>query len=43
MKSRLVFFTLMMSSLLAGCGTIGGMVDGAGEDLNRAGKWIKNL
>jgi predicted small secreted protein len=43
MKPKFVFLTLIMSSLLAGCGTLGGMVDGAGEDLNRAGKWIKNL
>ena len=29
--------------LLTGCGTIGGAVDGAGDDLNRAGKYIKDI
>lgn len=43
MKIRFWFLALVTSSTLAGCGTVGGMVDGAGEDLNRAGKWIKNL
>jgi len=30
--------TLMLSA----CGTVGGAVSGAGEDLSRAGQWIKN-
>lgn len=27
--------------LLTGCGTLGGAISGAGEDLQRAGQWIK--
>jgi predicted small secreted protein len=27
---------------LSACGTLGGAISGAGEDLNRAGQWIKN-
>lgn len=26
---------------VAGCGTVGGAVSGAGQDLSRAGDWIK--
>jgi len=36
-----VMFTLLF--LMTGCGTIGGAVDGAGDDLNSAGKYIKNI
>lgn len=32
---------LAASILLTGCGTLGGAVSGAGEDLQRAGEWIK--
>lgn len=35
-----VFSTLF---LLTGCGTLGGAIDGAGDDLNRAGKYIKDI
>lgn len=28
--------------VLTGCGTLGGAVSGAGEDLSRAGEWIRN-
>lgn len=28
-------------SLLTGCGTVGGMVSGAGDDLKKAGEWVK--
>ena len=27
---------------LVGCGTVGGAVSGAGNDLQRAGEWIKS-
>lgn len=27
---------------LQACGTVGGMVNGAGDDLKRAGEWIKS-
>ena len=41
----LVFIIVVFSSLflLTGCGTLGGAIDGAGDDLNRAGKYIKNI
>ena len=29
-------------SVLAGCGTLGGAVNGVGEDLSKVGTWIKN-
>lgn len=28
---------------LVGCGTVGGAMQGAGEDLGRAGNYIKNV
>jgi len=28
-------------AVLTGCGTMGGMVGGAGDDLKKAGDWIK--
>lgn len=27
---------------LGACGTVGGAIDGAGEDLKKAGKWVKS-
>lgn len=32
---------LLVTTILSGCGTLGGAVSGAGEDLQRAGEWIK--
>lgn len=34
---------VLMSMTLVGCGTIGGAVSGAGDDLSRAGNYIKNV
>jgi predicted small secreted protein len=31
-----------MVSLLTACGTVGGMVSGAGDDLKKAGEWVKS-
>jgi len=39
MKYLLVVF---VSTVIVGCGTIGGAVSGAGQDLSKAGEWIKN-
>lgn len=39
MKLAIVILTL---TVLTGCGTVGGMVSGAGDDLKRAGEWIKS-
>jgi len=29
-------------AVLVGCGTVGGAISGAGQDLSRAGEWIRN-
>jgi predicted small secreted protein len=34
--------SLVLSVVLTGCGTIGGAVSGAGQDLTKAGEWIRN-
>jgi len=39
MKLVLVAVTTLM---LSACSTLGGAISGAGEDLSRAGQWIKN-
>jgi predicted small secreted protein len=33
---------LVVAAALTGCGTMGGAVSGAGDDLKRAGDWIKS-
>jgi predicted small secreted protein len=33
---------LVVAAALTGCGTMGGAVSGAGEDLKKAGDWIKS-
>jgi predicted small secreted protein len=37
-----MIFVVLVSTVLVGCGTIGGAVSGAGQDLSRAGDWIKS-
>jgi predicted small secreted protein len=32
----------IVASVLTACGTIGGAVSGAGQDLSKAGDWIKS-
>lgn len=32
----------LMVVMIAGCGTLGGAISGAGDDLKSAGDWIKN-
>jgi predicted small secreted protein len=39
MKFLLVVMTVLT---LSACGTVGGAISGAGDDLSRAGNWIKN-
>ena len=34
--------TVLMSLFLIGCGTLGGAVTGAGQDLQKVGGWIQN-
>jgi predicted small secreted protein len=38
--SFLVVFTV--AALLTACGTVGGALSGAGQDLSKAGDWIKS-
>jgi predicted small secreted protein len=33
---------LLLVAALAGCGTVGGTISGAGSDLSRVGDWIKS-
>ena len=35
-------YIMMLSVILTGCGTLGGAVSGAGEDLSKVGEWIKS-
>jgi predicted small secreted protein len=35
-------FVMMMVLSLTACGTLGGAVSGAGEDLSKVGEWIKS-
>lgn len=37
-----VFAAILISISLTGCGTLGGAVSGAGEDLKKAGNWIQS-
>lgn len=32
---------VVLLTILTGCGTVGGVVGGAGDDLKKAGEWIK--
>ena len=37
------YLLMIVTSLsLVGCGTIGGAIGGAGQDLQRAGEWIQS-
>lgn len=42
LKYLLASVVLAATTVLSGCGTVGGAVQGAGEDLSRAGEWIRN-
>jgi len=37
-----VIVIAFLVSVLAACGTIGGAVSGAGQDLSKAGEWIRS-
>jgi hypothetical protein len=41
MKASFVAVALI-ASVLSACGTIGGAMSGAGQDLSKAGDWIKS-
>lgn len=34
--------TAILVVLIAGCGTLGGTISGAGQDLSKLGGWIKD-
>jgi predicted small secreted protein len=34
---------ILVTVVLTACGTIGGAVEGAGQDLNKAGQYIKKV
>lgn len=34
---------ILVAVVLTACGTIGGAVEGAGQDLNKAGQYIKKV
>ncbi len=36
-------FIMSVLAVLTGCGTVGGTLQGAGEDLNYAGQYIKKV
>ena len=37
-----LFLATITIAVLAACGTVGGAVSGAGQDLSKAGDWIKS-
>jgi predicted small secreted protein len=37
-----VIVIAFLVSVLTACGTVGGAVSGAGQDLSKAGEWIRN-
>jgi predicted small secreted protein len=38
---RVIVIAFLLSMLTA-CGTVGGAVSGAGQDLSKAGEWIRS-
>lgn len=36
-------FVMIFALSVVGCGTVGGAMQGAGDDLGRAGEYIKNV
>lgn len=36
-----IFAVLALTAMLSACGTLGGAVSGAGDDLKTVGGWIK--
>jgi predicted small secreted protein len=42
MKFVFVILILAICVAVAGCGTVGGTLAGAGDDLKKAGEWVKS-
>jgi predicted small secreted protein len=38
-----IILAILLSVTLVGCGTLGGAMSGAGEDMKRAGDWVKKI
>jgi predicted small secreted protein len=36
-----IILAILLSVMVVGCGTLGGAVSGAGDDLKKVGNWIK--
>lgn len=36
-------FVMICAAMLSACGTVGGAMQGAGQDLNSAGTYVKNI
>ena len=43
MKYLLLVLLAVVSLTLTGCGTIGGTLSGAGQDLSASGEWVKTI
>jgi predicted small secreted protein len=43
MKYLLLYLLAVVSLALTGCGTIGGTLSGAGQDLSATGEWVKSI
>lgn len=41
MKPILISIAVLLSIAATGCGTLGGAMQGAGEDLQKAGEWVR--
>lgn len=37
-----VLSIVVLSALLSACGTVGGALSGAGQDLSKVGDWVRN-
>ena len=38
-----IILAILLSVTSVGCGTLGGAMSGAGEDMKRAGDWVKKI
>lgn len=38
-----IVFVMFCFAMLSACGTVGGAMQGAGQDLNAAGTYVKNV
>ena len=38
-----IILAILLSVTAVGCGTLGSAISGAGEDMKRAGDWVKKI